>query len=76
MQTGCELAARYLLSTSFRLTNTEDFARPVAVVQLPFRTKGQIHGNWVDVVPGQGGLARRYDGEVKVSGRGALEKEE
>lgn len=28
--------------------DTRHFEKPVAVIQLPFRTKSQIHGNWVD----------------------------
>ncbi|KAF5544277.1 lignostilbene dioxygenase family [Fusarium phyllophilum] len=28
--------------------DTRHFEKPVAVIQLPFRTKNQIHGNWVD----------------------------
>ncbi|KAH6700559.1 carotenoid oxygenase [Leptodontidium sp. MPI-SDFR-AT-0119] len=28
--------------------DTRDFTKPVAVIQLPFRTKNQIHGNWVE----------------------------
>ncbi|KAK3320482.1 carotenoid oxygenase [Cercophora scortea] len=56
--------------------DTNDITKPVAVVQLPFRMKPQIHGNWVDAAPGQPkGLARSYPSEVKVSGRGALETE-
>ncbi|KAK3683300.1 carotenoid oxygenase [Podospora appendiculata] len=56
--------------------DTNDITKPVAVVQLPFRLKSQIHGNWVDAVPGQTkALARAYADDVKVSGRGALETE-
>ena len=55
--------------------DTNDFAKPIAVVQLPFRTKGQIHGNWVDARPVQESLVRAYEG-CQVSGRGALEEEE
>ncbi|KAK4148834.1 putative carotenoid cleavage dioxygenase [Chaetomidium leptoderma] len=50
--------------------DTRDFAKPVAVVQLPFRTKGQIHGNWVDSVP-EKSLVRTLE-SCEVSGRGAL----
>lgn len=28
--------------------DTNDFTKPIAVIQLPFRTKNQIHGNWVE----------------------------
>ncbi|KAK4194150.1 putative carotenoid cleavage dioxygenase [Triangularia verruculosa] len=34
--------------------DTKNFAKPVAVVQLPFRIKGQIHGNWVEALPDEG----------------------
>ncbi|KAK3314351.1 carotenoid oxygenase [Apodospora peruviana] len=56
--------------------DTKQFEKPVAVVQLPFRTKIQIHGNWVDenVKVQRGSLVRTYDA-VTVSGRSALEAE-
>jgi carotenoid cleavage dioxygenase len=50
--------------------DTWDFTKPVAVVQLPFRTKGQIHGNWVDGVP-EKSLVRTLE-KCEVSGHGAL----
>ncbi|KAJ6038237.1 carotenoid oxygenase [Penicillium canescens] len=28
--------------------DTKDFSKPVAIIQLPFRTKNQVHGNWVE----------------------------
>jgi hypothetical protein len=30
------------------LLDTKDFKRPIAIVQLPFHVKAQIHGNWVE----------------------------
>jgi len=30
------------------ILNTKQFTKPVAIVQLPFHVKAQIHGNWVD----------------------------
>jgi carotenoid cleavage dioxygenase len=57
--------------------DTLDFSRPVAIIQLPFRTKNQIHGNWLDAKSFAGhqeSFIRTY-GDVKVSGRGALESE-
>ncbi|KAL2140407.1 hypothetical protein VTI28DRAFT_3827 [Corynascus sepedonium] len=54
--------------------DTNNFVQPVAVVQLPFRTKGQIHGNWVDAMPKAKSLVRTLQ-TVEVSGRGALSSE-
>jgi hypothetical protein len=54
--------------------DTKEFEKPIAIVQLPFHIKAQIHGNWVEaaqvkaIVP----LVRQID-NFKVSGRGALE---
>ncbi|KAL6702811.1 hypothetical protein ACN47E_000897 [Coniothyrium glycines] len=28
--------------------DTKNFSKPIAVIQLPFRTKNQIHGNWIE----------------------------
>lgn len=30
------------------ILDTNDFSKPVAVVQLPFASRMQVHGNWVD----------------------------
>lgn len=30
------------------VVDTKDFSKPIAIAQLPFRVKSQIHGNWVD----------------------------
>ncbi|KAI9929442.1 hypothetical protein ASPWEDRAFT_110982 [Aspergillus wentii DTO 134E9] len=54
--------------------DTQNFEKPVAIVQLPFHVKAQIHGNWVSasrLEPGKR-LVRQYE-EVKISGKGALE---
>ncbi|KAK4171109.1 retinal pigment epithelial membrane protein-domain-containing protein [Triangularia setosa] len=53
--------------------DTKDFAKPVAVVQLPFRTDGQIHGNWVNALPDDQSLTRVSEPVKKLMGRGALE---
>jgi carotenoid cleavage dioxygenase len=29
------------------LLDTNDFTKPVAIMQLPFRLRNQVHGNWV-----------------------------
>lgn len=29
------------------ILDTNDFSKPVAIAQLPFRTRNQVHGNWV-----------------------------
>ncbi|OGE53800.1 hypothetical protein PENARI_c007G06837 [Penicillium arizonense] len=29
------------------IIDTNDFSKPVAIAQLPFRTRNQVHGNWV-----------------------------
>ncbi|PYI07562.1 carotenoid oxygenase [Aspergillus sclerotiicarbonarius CBS 121057] len=52
--------------------DTEDFERPVAIVQLPFHVKAQIHGNWVPAARLALEDIVKQD-EVLVSGRGALE---
>lgn len=54
--------------------DTKSFSTPVAIVQLPFHVKAQIHGNWVDDTrrePGRS-LVRQY-GEQIISGKGSLE---
>lgn len=52
--------------------DTKNFAKPVAIVQLPFHVKAQVHGNWVSGV--QGSLVRPVQATT-ISGRGALEVE-
>ncbi|EEU35766.1 uncharacterized protein NECHADRAFT_44390 [Fusarium vanettenii 77-13-4] len=59
--------------------DTNDFSHPVAVIQLPFRTKMQVHGNWVDsatinssLVRERNGFLRQYKA-LKVDGNSALE---
>ncbi|KAF2160872.1 hypothetical protein M409DRAFT_70177 [Zasmidium cellare ATCC 36951] len=54
--------------------DTRAFERPVAIVQLPFSMKAQVHGNWLSAkaLGGYRPITRQVP-EVKVSGRGALE---
>ncbi|KAF5534515.1 lignostilbene dioxygenase family [Fusarium phyllophilum] len=56
------------------ILDTKHFETPVAVVQLPFRTKSQVHGNWVDADATTEPLVRPWP-EVKLRGRGALDPE-
>ncbi|KAK4187723.1 putative carotenoid cleavage dioxygenase [Podospora australis] len=44
--------------------DTQDVRKPIAVVQLPFRTKGQIHGNWVDAIAPRKSLVRSWEGRA------------
>ncbi|KAI9372075.1 carotenoid oxygenase [Aspergillus egyptiacus] len=58
------------------LLDTRDFSRPTAIINLPFRVRGQIHGNWVSSEElGQCRPLVRTVDEIQVSGRGALEAE-
>lgn len=54
--------------------DTREFEKPIAIVQLPFHLKAQIHGNWVEAgrLKTQKSLVREM-GEIKISGKGALE---
>ncbi|KAK5044700.1 hypothetical protein LTR84_010592 [Exophiala bonariae] len=56
------------------IIDTGDFETPVAIVQLPFHVKAQIHGNWVPAAAfkSRKRLVREV-GEFKISGKGALE---
>ncbi|KAL5347575.1 transcriptional regulatory protein rco1 [Pseudogymnoascus australis] len=58
------------------LLDTRNFEEPTAIIQLPFLTKSQIHGNWVEnsQLTEYKSLVRDI-GEVHVTGRGALEEE-
>ncbi|CVL06401.1 related to lignostilbene alpha,beta-dioxygenase I [Fusarium proliferatum] len=54
--------------------DTREFEKPVAFIQLPMHLKAQVHGNWIDSRTRASTEAIvRQIGEVKVSGRGALE---
>lgn len=54
--------------------DTKEFEKPVAFIQLPMHLKAQVHGNWIDSRTRASAEAIvRQIGEVKVSGRGALE---
>ncbi|KAF2183452.1 carotenoid oxygenase [Zopfia rhizophila CBS 207.26] len=57
------------------IIDTRDFENEIAIIQMPFRAKGQIHGNWVDMtrVKKFGNFTGEPEGEIKVSGRGALD---
>lgn len=56
------------------LLDTKDFSRPIAIIQLPYRIRGQIHGNWVSAEQlGERRSLVREVGDVQISGRGALE---
>ncbi|RHZ72335.1 hypothetical protein CDV55_102687 [Aspergillus turcosus] len=56
------------------IIDTRNFEKPVAIVQLPFHVKAQVHGNWVpgSMLNKAKSLVRQYE-EVVVSGKGALE---
>ncbi|KIX00107.1 uncharacterized protein Z518_10244 [Rhinocladiella mackenziei CBS 650.93] len=56
------------------IIDTREFEKSVAIVQLPFHVKAQIHGNWVpaSALKARKSLVREI-GEVKISGLGALE---
>lgn len=58
------------------LLDTHNFSQPAAIIKLPFRIRGQIHGNWVDHRElGDRKIVKEIP-DVEVSGRGALEPEE
>lgn len=54
--------------------DTEQFEKPVAIIQLPMHVKAQVHGSWVDAntrVP-EAEIVRQI-ADFKISGRGALQ---
>ncbi|KAF6822728.1 isoeugenol monooxygenase [Colletotrichum plurivorum] len=54
--------------------DTREFEKPIAVIQLPFHVKAQVHGNWVDQRRFKSWKKLARDVEVgPVSGQGALE---
>ncbi|KAI8183777.1 Lignostilbene-alpha,beta-dioxygenase isozyme I [Colletotrichum sp. SAR 10_75] len=54
--------------------DTRDFEKPIALIQLPFHVKSQVHGNWVDQRRLKGWKKLAKDVEVEpISGQGALE---
>ncbi|KAK8159291.1 carotenoid oxygenase [Phyllosticta citrichinensis] len=56
------------------VVDTRQFERPVAIVQLPFHVKSQIHGNWVEAERlGTMQSIVREAGDVTISKKGALE---
>lgn len=54
--------------------DTRDFEKPIALVQLPFHMKAQVHGNYISskALGGFQPIIKPME-DVKVSGRGALE---
>ncbi|CAG8958784.1 hypothetical protein HYFRA_00011734 [Hymenoscyphus fraxineus] len=56
------------------IVDTREFHKPIAIIQLPFHMKAQVHGNWVDqrLFKERKSLVRE-DEDFKHSGRGALE---
>lgn len=56
------------------ILDTKQFEKPVAIVQLPFHVKAQIHGNWVDeqAFGGYIPIIKPVE-DFKISGKGALE---
>lgn len=54
--------------------DTRNFEQPIAIVQLPFHIRAQVHGNWVpaSLMPASRSLVREF-GDLKVSGLGSLE---
>jgi carotenoid cleavage dioxygenase-like enzyme len=56
------------------IVDTREFEKPVAIVQLPFHLKAQVHGNWVSSkeLGGYQPIIKPVP-EVWISGQGALE---
>ena len=56
------------------ILDTKDFQKPVAIVQLPFHVKAQIHGNWVEnkVLPVAQEPFVRTPPAQQISGKSAL----
>lgn len=54
--------------------DTRDFEKAIAIVELPFHIKAQIHGNWVGATETRGtkSLVREME-KIEISGKGALE---
>lgn len=52
-----------------------DFGNLVVVVQLFFRIKGQIYGNWVDVLLGEKSMIRILELVEKIMGKGVLQNQ-
>lgn len=54
--------------------DTKEFEKPVAIIQLPFHVKAQIHGNWVEAVNlGEWKSLVKEIPASKISGLGALQ---
>jgi carotenoid cleavage dioxygenase-like enzyme len=54
--------------------DTKEFTKPIAIVQLPFHVKAQIHGNWIgsDILPPLKEPFVRVPPPVKFSGKSAI----
>ncbi|KAF7859509.1 uncharacterized protein EAF02_010957 [Botrytis sinoallii] len=54
--------------------DTRDFEKAIAIVELPFHIKAQVHGNWVEATETRGtkSLVREMS-KIEISGKGALE---
>ncbi|KAF2179960.1 isoeugenol monooxygenase [Zopfia rhizophila CBS 207.26] len=58
------------------ILDTRDFSKPVAIIQMPFYLKAQIHGNWVDEEilderPNRPSMLKPVE-EVEIVGKGAI----
>ena len=54
--------------------DTRDFEKAIAIVELPFHIRDQVHGNRVEATETRRTKSfLREMGEIKISGKGALE---
>ncbi|KAH7082479.1 carotenoid oxygenase [Paraphoma chrysanthemicola] len=61
--------------TELVFIDTKDFTKPIAIAELPFHVKSQIHGNWIDTKElGQRKPLTYFPEEVKLFGKGPLER--
>ncbi|KIW12767.1 hypothetical protein PV08_07954 [Exophiala spinifera] len=56
--------------SSLVFLDTREFSKPIAVAELPFRIRAQIHGNWVDGKELKGKPLVYYPEETKISNMG------
>ena len=56
------------------ILDTKNFKKPVAIVQLPFHVKAQVHGNWIEnkVLPELKESFVRMPPSKEISGKGSL----
>lgn len=61
--------------TELVFIDTKDFSNPIAIAELPFHVKSQIHGNWVDskTMGPTKPLTYFPEGEIKLFNKGPLE---